>query len=70
MFIIPWWVLLVILGILFSGYMSFHITMKERKIEQTYIEREGNVYMERMKKEREQRNLNRELINEEKTNRS
>ncbi|WP_214483451.1 sporulation YhaL family protein [Bacillus sp. SM2101] len=70
MFIIPWWVFLVILGILFSGYMSFHITMKERKIEQSYIEREGNVYMERMKKEREKRNMNHEIINEEEVKRS
>ncbi|MFY0760301.1 sporulation YhaL family protein [Metabacillus dongyingensis] len=58
MILLPWWVYLCILGILYSGYMAFSTTMKEKIVEEAYIEQEGNVYIERMLKEREIRRKN------------
>ncbi|PLR67452.1 MULTISPECIES: sporulation YhaL family protein [Bacillaceae] len=53
MILLPWWIYLCILGILYSGYMAFSTTRKEKIVEEAYIEKEGNVYIERMLKERE-----------------
>lgn len=52
---IPWWTLVVILIICFSGVMAFRAMQAERKLEQHYIESEGQVYMERLKQERTRR---------------
>lgn len=52
---IPWWVFLMILFICFSGYMAFRAMRAERKLEQQFIEREGQIYMERLEKERARR---------------
>ncbi|HLR70085.1 MAG TPA: sporulation YhaL family protein [Pseudogracilibacillus sp.] len=54
-FNIPWWVFLMILFICFSGYMYFRAVRAERKLEQQFIEREGEIYMERMKQEKAKR---------------
>jgi len=52
LFHIPWWVYLVIVFIIFSGYMSFRAMRAEKILEQQYIEREGQVYMERIRQEK------------------
>ncbi|HLS24006.1 MAG TPA: sporulation YhaL family protein [Pseudogracilibacillus sp.] len=52
LFNIPWWVYLVIVFIIFSGYMSFRAMRAEKILEQQYIEREGQVYMERIRQEK------------------
>ncbi|MEI3612872.1 sporulation YhaL family protein [Pseudogracilibacillus sp. SO30301A] len=52
---IPWWVFLMILFICFSGYMALRAMRAERKLEQQFIEREGQIYMERLEKERARR---------------
>lgn len=49
---IPWWVLVVILFICFTGYMSFRAMRAEKRLEQHYIESEGQIYMDRMEQER------------------
>lgn len=54
-FNMPWWVLLMILFIVFSGYMAFRAARAERKLEQQFIEREGEVYIKRMEEERAKR---------------
>jgi hypothetical protein len=51
----PWWIYLVILGIIISGYMTLRTAAKEREIDEVFIEKEGEVYMERIKKERARR---------------
>lgn len=51
----PWWVPVVILFIIFSGYMAFRAMQAEKRLEQHYIEQEGHVYMERLKQERARR---------------
>lgn len=52
---LPWWVLVIILFICFSGYMAFRAMRAEKRLEQHYIEREGQVYMERLAQERARR---------------
>lgn len=52
---IPWFVILIILFIVFSAYMAFRAMRAERKLEQQFIEREGQIYMERLQREREKR---------------
>ena len=52
---LPWWVYVVIIGIIVSGYMVLYTSKKEQDIDQEFIEREGNMYMQRIKEERERR---------------
>ncbi|HLQ70666.1 MAG TPA: sporulation YhaL family protein [Bacillota bacterium] len=52
---VPWWVLLMVLFIFLSGYMAFRAMRAERRLENYYIERDGNVYMERIERERQMR---------------
>lgn len=52
---VPWWVFMIIIFIFLSGYMAFRAMRAERKLEQQFIEKEGNVYMERMEEERKQK---------------
>jgi Sporulation protein YhaL len=52
---LPWWIYLVVAGIIFSGYMTVRTAAQEREIDQTFIEKEGEIYMERIRKERERR---------------
>ncbi|HLR02750.1 MAG TPA: sporulation YhaL family protein [Virgibacillus sp.] len=51
----PWWIWIVIIFMCFSGYMAFRAMRAERKLEDYYIEREGDVYMKRIEKERQLR---------------
>jgi len=55
LFSIPFWIYLVILFILFSGYMAYRAMRAEKILEQQYIEREGQIYMERIRQERNRR---------------
>lgn len=52
---VPLWVVIMILFIFFSGYMAFRAMRAERRLDHFYIEREGNVYMERIESERQMR---------------
>jgi len=52
---IPWWVFIIMLFICFSGYMSYRAMLAERRLEQQFIEREGQIFMERIKQEKERR---------------
>ncbi|MBO1002918.1 sporulation YhaL family protein [Pseudogracilibacillus auburnensis] len=54
-FNIPWWVFIIFLFICFSGYMSFRAMRAERQLEQQFIEREGQIFIERMNQEKERR---------------
>ncbi|TRM11834.1 SigE-dependent sporulation protein [Lentibacillus cibarius] len=51
----PWWVFMIILFIFLTGYMAFRAMRAERKLENHYIEQEGQVYIDRIEQEREQR---------------
>ncbi|MDC7973646.1 MULTISPECIES: sporulation YhaL family protein [Bacillus] len=54
--ILPWWVYLVIVGIVLSGYMVLYTSKKEQEMDNEFIEKEGEVYMKRLAEEREKRN--------------
>ena len=53
---IPWWVFITILLIFLSGYMAFRAMRAEQKLEQQFIEEEGQKYIKRMEEERQSRN--------------
>jgi heme/copper-type cytochrome/quinol oxidase subunit 3 len=52
---IPWFVYVALFGVLFSAYMVIRTTREEKLEENSFIEQEGNVYIERMNEEREKR---------------
>ncbi|MDQ0153745.1 sporulation YhaL family protein [Robertmurraya andreesenii] len=52
---IPIWVLLLVGGIIISAFMAVKTGRDERKQEHELIEREGEVYIQRLEKEREER---------------
>ncbi len=53
---LPWWIYLVIIGIVVSGYMVLYTSKKEQDMDNEFIEKEGEVYMKRLEEERERRN--------------
>jgi len=59
---LPWWVYTLIVFIFLRGYMAFRAMRAERKLEQQYIEHEGNVYMDRMRTERERKQTDQRQI--------
>ncbi|RAK19478.1 sporulation protein YhaL [Anoxybacillus vitaminiphilus] len=52
---VPWWIYLVLMGIVVSGYMTIRTAKKDREIDAAFIEKEGEVYIERIREERERR---------------
>ncbi|NMD72036.1 SigE-dependent sporulation protein [Bacillus sp. DNRA2] len=52
---IPIWVYFVVAGIMISAFMAVKTGREERKFEQEMIEREGDIYMQRLEMEKEQR---------------
>ncbi|WLR47628.1 sporulation YhaL family protein [Halobacillus litoralis] len=55
LFGLPIWVFLCIVFIFISGYMAIRAMRAEHNLEQEYIEREGQVYLKRIEKEKERR---------------
>lgn len=45
----PWWVYFVMAGILISGYLSFSYMLEDKKIDEQFIEKEGQVYIDRIR---------------------
>ncbi|WP_187118853.1 sporulation YhaL family protein [Bacillus marasmi] len=56
--IIPIWVYFVVTGIIISAFMAVKTGREERQFEQEMIEREGDIYMQRLETEKEQRKQN------------
>ncbi|HEX6922971.1 MAG TPA: sporulation YhaL family protein [Bacillales bacterium] len=52
---IPWFVYLVIAGILYCGYKFVTLSREDHKVDQEWIEEEGNVFIRRIEQERERR---------------
>jgi Na+/glutamate symporter len=52
---VPVWVFAVVAGIIVSAIMAIKSGKEDRKVEMELIEREGEVYMERLEKEKEKR---------------
>lgn len=59
---IPIWVYFAVVGILISAYMTIRTGWEERRMENEHIEMEGNVYMERLKKEKEERRTSQQSL--------
>ncbi|MDC2863648.1 sporulation YhaL family protein [Bacillus sp. BP-3] len=57
---LPWWVYLIIIGIVVSGYMVLYTSKKEQEMDNEFIEKEGEVYMKRLAEERERRHLDKD----------
>jgi hypothetical protein len=51
----PWWVYICIIGIIFCLYKIITTTKEEEKIDQSFIEKEGQIFMERINEERARR---------------
>ncbi|WP_281269120.1 sporulation YhaL family protein [Bacillus taeanensis] len=52
---LPWWIYFVLAGIIFSGYKVILETVEEKKVDQQFIEQEGNIYIRRMEDEKKRR---------------
>jgi hypothetical protein len=52
---IPIWVIAVLAGVVFSAFMAVKTGKEERKEEMESIEREGELYMKRLEREKERR---------------
>jgi len=50
--VIPIWVYFVVAGIMISAYMALRTGREEREEEMQSIEREGEIYMKRLERER------------------
>lgn len=51
----PWWIFLIVVLIFLSGYMAFRAMRAEKQLEQQFIEKEGNIYLQRMEDERQRK---------------
>jgi len=52
---VPIWIIAVAAGILVSAFMAIKSGREDRQQEMEIIEREGEIYMERLEKEKEKR---------------
>lgn len=55
MLLLPWWIYLCIVGIIYSGYMAFKTARQDRKLDEEFIEKEGQVFIERIEQERQKK---------------
>lgn len=52
---LPFWVYIVVVGILFSAFMAVKTAREEQREEKEWAEQEGKVYLERVEEERKRR---------------
>ncbi|GHH98553.1 sporulation YhaL family protein [Neobacillus kokaensis] len=52
---IPIWIYAVVVGIVISALMAIKTGREERQLEMENIEREGEIYMKRLEREKEER---------------
>ncbi|TGA99174.1 signal peptidase [Sporolactobacillus shoreae] len=52
---IPWWIYLVVAGILFSGYQAFSLSRQDKEIDDEWNEEQGNIFIRRMNAEKKKR---------------
>lgn len=50
----PLWIYFVLTGIITSGYLAFSQMLRDREIDRQFIEKEGQIYMERIEQNRGQ----------------
>lgn len=59
----PWWVYFIIAGVLYSGYMAFKFHLEDRKYDEEFIAKEGEVFIHRMNEEKERNKNSRQIEN-------
>ncbi|MBB6443465.1 sporulation YhaL family protein [Bacillus benzoevorans] len=52
---LPFWIYFVVAGIMTSAYMVIKTGREDRRVEEEIIEREGQIYMERLEKKRSEK---------------
>ncbi|HET7616759.1 MAG TPA: sporulation YhaL family protein [Bacillales bacterium] len=52
---IPWFVYLLMAGIVYCGYRFVSLSKEDHKADQQWIEQEGNIFIRRMNREKEKR---------------
>jgi len=52
---LPVWVYVVVAGIILSAIMAVKTSRDEKKVDEEFIEKEGQVYIKRMEREREEK---------------
>jgi len=57
----PFWVWLVVIGIIFSAYMTIRTSKEEAEKEMQEAELEGSVYLDRIEAEKEQKSRKRDV---------
>ncbi|HHY74446.1 MAG TPA: SigE-dependent sporulation protein [Bacillus bacterium] len=55
MLTLPWWIYLVLAGIIFSAFMMVKTAKEEQDVDMEFIEKEGEIYIQRMEEERARR---------------
>ncbi|OAS84006.1 MULTISPECIES: sporulation YhaL family protein [Metabacillus] len=55
MLLLPWWIYVCIIGILVSGYMAFKTAREDKLVDHEFIEKEGQVFIERIEQERQKK---------------
>jgi Sporulation protein YhaL len=55
---LPIWIYLVVAGIFFSGFMAIRSAQQEKHIDESFIEKEGQIFIDRMNVEKERREGN------------
>lgn len=53
--VIPFWIFAVVIGIVISALMAVKTGREERLLEMETIEKEGEVYLQRLEQEKEKR---------------
>ncbi len=52
---LPIWMYFVVVGIFVSAFMTVKAAKEEKEMEDEWIEKEGNIYIERMEQEKEKK---------------
>ncbi len=55
LFTLPWWIYIVLAGIVFSAYMMIKTAKEDQEVDLEFIEKEGEIYIQRMEEERARR---------------
>lgn len=55
MMLLPWYIYACIIGILVSGYMAFRTAREEKMVDHEFIEKEGQVFLDRIEQERQKK---------------
>ncbi|OLP63641.1 hypothetical protein BACPU_30030 [Bacillus pumilus] len=67
MLFFPWWVYACIIGIIFCAYQLMTTAKEEQEIDQSFIEKEGEIFIERMEQEKARRRQHQQVNESQET---